>query len=244
MVFQINDQVYVSRTILGLNGNSPSPFYRTIIRQRNNRSVRVDLPNGNLSNEIATSKIVANFGVLIIRIGDFEEDGLLDPLAKSVLHYCRLLLPSDAVRLINLRTESELETLWASLHGMCQHVVIVSHGSADGIRFGNQWTTPERLREIFEAPRPEVKEFISLGCETGWAKFGKSFSQATCVSHFLAPFHSVHGCVASLFVQTFLNERILASKSTKVAFKHARADLQGAASFRLWHNGTLTAGPK
>ncbi len=243
MAFAIGDQVYVARSILGLDENDISPFLRTTIRARNNRSVQVDLPNGVLSNGIATSKVAANFGVLIIRIGDFNEDGLLDPLAKSVLHYCRMLLPGDSVQLIELRTEGELVTLWGNIHGMCQQVVIVGHGAPGGFLFGSENVTPQRLAEIFDAPNPTRKEFISLGCQTGYQAFGQPFSLARCVSHFLAPFHSVHGCVASLFTQTFLNERLLASRSTKVAFKHARSDLKGAASFRLWENGNLNAGP-
>ncbi|MEQ8745522.1 hypothetical protein [Pyruvatibacter sp.] len=243
MAFDVGDQVYVARSLLGIDGNDVSPFYRTTVRARNNRSVRVDLPGGAQSGAIATSKVTANFGVLIVRIGDFNEGGLLDPLAKSVLHYSRMLLPGDSVRLIELRTEGELTTFWREIHGMCQQVIIVGHGAPDGYLFGSANITPQRLGEIFDAPNPTKKEFISLGCQTGYKAFGQPFSQTRCVSHFLAPFHSVHGCVASLFTQTFLNERLLASRSTRVAFKHARSDLKGAASFRLWENGKLTAGP-
>jgi hypothetical protein len=244
MALAIGDEVYVARSLLGLDENDISPFYRTTVSDRSNRSVRVDLPNGMQSGDIAVSKVTTNFGVLILRIGDFNEDSLLDPLAKSVLHYCRMLLPGDSVRLIEFRTVEELEALWGSLHGMCQQVVIVGHGAPDGFLFGKANVEPRRLGELFDAPRPTKKEFISLGCQTGYSRFGKQFSQTSCVSHFLAPYHSVHGCVASLFTQTFLNERLLGSKTTKVAFKHARNDLIGAASFRLWENGKLTAGPK
>lgn len=243
MPLQVGDQVYVRRSLLSLEDDDISPFYRTTIRARQDRSVQVDRPDGTLSERIATSKVATNFGVLIIRVGDFNEEGLLDPLAKSVLHYCRMLLPGDAVRLIELRTEAELIALWGNFHGMCQQVVLVGHGGPGGFQFGEQNIGPERLAEIFSAPHPTPKEFISLGCQTGKAAFGKVFSRSDCVSHFVAPFHSVHGCAASLFTQTYLNERLLASCSTKVAFKHARDDLLGAVSFRLWKNATLAAGP-
>ena len=203
----------------------------------------MDKPDGTLSDWIATSKISSNFGVLIIRIGDFNEAGLLDPLAKSVLQYCRMLLPDDSVRMIALRTELELTTLWDTFNGMCHQVIIVGHGGPEGYLFGQENITSERLVKIFQAPNPAPKEFISLGCQTGKATFGKVFSSAACVSHFIAPFHSVHGCNASLFTQTYLSERLLASRTSKVAFNNARDDLLGAASFRLWKNGTLAAGP-
>jgi hypothetical protein len=154
MTFRIGDQVYVARSLLGLDENDVSPFYRTAVRERRGRSVKVDKPDGTLSNHIATSKIVANFGVLIIRIGDFSEEGLINPLAKSILHYCRMLLPGDSVRLIELRTEGELARLWNNFHTMCHQVVLVGHGSATGYRFGDQSISPERLSEIFGAPDP------------------------------------------------------------------------------------------
>lgn len=244
MPLQVGDQVYVRRTLLGLPDDDISPFYRTTVQARQNRSVQVDKPGGGLSSLIATSKVATNFGVLIVRIGDFNEDGLLDPLAKSVLHYCRMLLPGDSVRLIELRTEEELVTLWGAFHGMCEQVVLVGHGDPTGFLFGNDNVSPGRLAEIFSAPNPAPKEFISLGCQTGKAAFGAIFSASPCASEFIAPFHSVHGCIASLFTQTYLNERLLASCSSKVAFNHARDDLLGAVSFRLWRGGNLEAGPK
>lgn len=243
MAFRVGDQVYVARSLLNLDENEISPFYRTVIRARQQRSVKVDMPDGAISDYIATSKIVSNFGVLIVRIGDFNEEGLIDPLAKSILHYCRMLLPGDSVRLVELRTENELSKLWADFHGMCHQVVLIGHGSPDGFLFGQTNVSSETLVEIFCTPNPSPKEFISLGCKTGYASFGKRFSRAPCVSHLIAPYHSVHGCGASLFTQTYFHERLLATRSAKVAFKHAREDLYGAASFRLWENGKLTAGP-
>jgi hypothetical protein len=245
MVLAKGDKVYVRRSRLDLEDNDISPFYRTTIQDRkpNGRSVKVDKPDGGLSEWIATSKITTNFGVLIVRIGDFNEEGLLDPLAKSVLHYCRMLLPGDAVRLVSLRTEAELATFWEKFHTLCQQVVIIGHADPGGFLFGKDTVSAQQLGTIFSAPNPSPKEFISLGCQTGKAGFAKTFSSFSCVSHFIAPFHSVHGCVASLFTQTFLNERLIASYSTKVAFNHARDDLLGAVSFRLWKNGALTEGP-
>jgi hypothetical protein len=244
MALDIGDQVYVPRGVLGLDENDVSPFYRTAVRERHNRSVKVDLPGGALSDWVATSKVSVNFGVLIIRIGDYNEDGLLDPLAKSVLNYCRMLLPGDSVRLAELRTIEELQHLWGTHHGIAKQVILIGHGAPGGFLFGTVNVSPEELVVIFDAPQPGKKEFISLGCQTGLKAFGKTFSKAICVSQFLAPFHGVHGGVASLFTQTYLNERLLAGYSPKIAFNHARSDLLGAASFRLWENGKMTAGQK
>lgn len=237
-------QVYVSRRTLDLDDNDISPFYRTAVYDRKGKSVRVSLPDGTLSKPIASSKVALNFGVLIIRIGDFNEDGLLDPLAKSILQYCRMLLPGDSVRLIELRSINELNKLWFDFHRICEQVVLIWHGSREGFLFGKDDVSAEQLVNVFSSAKPSKKEFISLGCNTGYADFGKVFSRGSCVSHFLAPFHSVHGCVASLFTQSYLHDRLLAAFSTKIAFNHARQNLIGAASFRLWKDGNLLEGQK
>lgn len=239
MAFNPGDEVYVQRFLLGLDENDISPFYRTTVRKQVDRSVIVDMPDGTASQPVATSKITQHFGVLVIRIGDFNEDGLLDPLAKAVLHYCRMMLPGDTVRMIELRTENELEVLWGQHHGMCQQVVLIGHGSATDFQFGKASVSVIRLLQILAGPNPSPKEFISLGCETGKAAFGKPFSEAAFVARYLAPFHSIHGCVASLFAQTYLHERYIGGASANIAFKHAREHLGGAASFRRWDNGTM-----
>lgn len=242
MAFNIGDNVYVPRSLLGLDQNDVSPFYRTIVRDRANRSVRVDLPDGGLSDLIATSRISENFGILIVRVGDFNEEGLIDPLAKAILNYARMLLPGDSVRLVELRTTAEFSVFWARYHGMCKQVIFIGHGSDQGFYFGNDEVQAADFVNLIEGPAPAPKEYMSLACKTGYAAFGQAVSQSPAVSRFIAPFHSVHGCVASLFASTYLHERILASCSPKVAFNHARSDLLGAASFRLWTNGNLTAG--
>lgn len=244
MAIEIGDTVYVPRSKLGLDEHGASPFYQTVVREREQRSVKVDVPGGELSELISTQKIWKNFGVLIIRIGDFDEDNLLDPLAKSILNYSRMLLPPDAVRLIELRTPEEFSTLWGRLHGMCQQVVLVGHGSKNGFLFGDQEVSSDDFVDLFDSPAPEAKEVISLACNTGYAGFGQVLSRSQRVSHCIGPFHKVHGCVATLFASTYLHERLLAFSSPKTAFNHARADLVGATSFRLWKNGNLTAGPK
>ncbi len=242
MKFKRGDDVYVTRSVLKLDENAPLPFVKTVVREHHDRSVKVQMPDGSLSKDIATSKVARNFGILIIRIGDFNEDGLLDPLAKSVLHYCRMVVPGDFVKLLELRTEDELIALWSMYHSMCQQVVIVGHGSKRGYLFGKTQISASRLVEMLSIPKPGKKEFISLGCQTGYGDFGRPFSSSKVVSHLLAPYHSVHGCVASLFTQTFIHERLLTSVTTKIAFNRARKNLKSAASFRLWKNGDFAAG--
>lgn len=172
MTFIVGDEVYVPRGAIGLDPNDISPFLRTTVRERARRSVRVDLPNGQLSSLISTTKLTRSFGVLILRIGDFQESGLLDPLAKSVFNYVRMLLPGDSVRLAELRTTSEFQHLWRLYHGVCKQLVIIGHGYENGLVFGEEEVSARLVRELLEEPNPEPKEIISLACKTGYAGVG------------------------------------------------------------------------
>ncbi|PND54337.1 hypothetical protein CRM90_28405 [Mycobacterium sp. ENV421] len=54
-----------------------------------------------------------NLGFVLVRIGDFlTEATLLDPLAKSVLQYLRLMLPDDLITFLKVRTLNELQEWW------------------------------------------------------------------------------------------------------------------------------------
>jgi hypothetical protein len=240
----VNDRVFVPRTLLGLDPQGPSPFHRTVVRHKHQRSVRVELPNGSMSARIGTSRIFRNLGLLIIRVGDYEEQTLLDPLTKSVLQFCRILLPDDHVLATEVRTIEELRFLWNKHHRVVQQVILIGHGSPRSMRFGSDDIDANEFIETLAAANPAPKEFISLCCKTGQAPFAKPISEAALCVDFLAPYHSVHGCIASQFCQNYMTLRLLDGMTTGSAFNKTRKNLIGAASFRRWHNGKLKSGPK
>lgn len=240
----VEELVYVPKTALGLDPNVISPFHQTRIRELDDRSVKVDMPDGSLSDWIGSSRITRRLGVFLVRIGDFDEDTLIEPLSKSVLHFCRILLPGDCVRVIEVRSLGELTHFWSVHHNLYEQVVLVGHGSANSILFGRTNVSPSALADSLAVPGLSKKEIISLCCQTGRAEFAKPFSKSGCCSNFVAPFDSIHGCVASLFVQNYLTNRLLQGLVVKTAFSRARKDLLGAASFRLWDNGTLKEDPR
>ncbi len=92
--FAVNDKVFVPASrIPGMEGH-PSAFYETRIAELGVRKVKVHLQGGATSEWIGSGLCQMNIGIFIFTIGDLEtETGLLDPLAKSVLQYCRLLVP-------------------------------------------------------------------------------------------------------------------------------------------------------
>jgi hypothetical protein len=125
----VDEEVYVPRARLGIDVNAPSALYKTHVREVVARSVRVDLPNGaGWSRPIASSAVHRNVGVLVVRIGDFDtEFALLDPLAKSVLQYFRVLL-AEAVELCEVRSMVEFRQFWTAHHGAYSHVILIGHG--------------------------------------------------------------------------------------------------------------------
>lgn len=244
--FAINDKVFVPTSrIPGMEGH-PSAFYETRIAEVGVRKVKVHLRGGATSEWIGSGLCQKNIGILILTIGDLEtETGLLDPLAKSVLQYCRLLVPDDYLRAYKIRSLAELKSIWHKEQAAYSHVVLVGHGSPEAIKFGvDGWVKPETLVADLKVRGAPKKVFISLCCQTGYKTAGGKISEMAICSHWLAPFHSVHGAVASQFVQTFMAFHLLEGESVGVAFKHAREYTPGSTSFRLWENGSLKAGPR
>lgn len=244
--FAVDDKVFVPVSrIPGMEGHS-SAFYETRIAEVGIRKVKVHLKDGVTSDWIGSVLCQKNIGILIFTIGDLEtETGLLDPLAKSVLQYCRLLVPDDYLRAYKVRSLAELKSIWHKEQAAYSHVVIVGHGSPEGIKFSvDGWVKSELLDATLRVWGAPKKVFVSLCCQTGYKTAGGKLSEMAICSHFLAPFHSVHGAVASQFAQTFLAFHLLEGESVGVAFRHAREFTPGSTSFRLWESGKLKAGQK
>ncbi|MEW6766075.1 MAG: hypothetical protein AB1344_09865 [Pseudomonadota bacterium] len=244
--FSVDDKVFVPTSrIPGMVGHH-SAFYETRIAEVAPRKVKVHLQAGAVSEWIGAGLCQKNIGILIFTIGDLEtEIGLLDPLAKSVLQYCRLLVPDDCLRSYKVRSVAELISIWQKEQPAYSHVVFIGHGSPEGIKFSvDGWVNPDMLDSALKVRGAPKKVFISLCCQTGYKAVGGEISEMAICSHFIAPFHSVHGAVASQFAQTFLAFHLLEGETVGVAFKHARKYTPGSTSFRLWESGKLKAGPK
>jgi hypothetical protein len=243
--FAVGDKVFVPSSRIGID-DLPSVFWETTVAGVANKRIKVNLRGGATSEWIGTSLCHKNIGILILTIGDLETEAtLLDPLAKSVLQYCRLLVPDDYVRAYKIRSLKELKTIWQAEQRNYSHVILIGHGSQQGIKFANDgWAAPEAIEETLKVRGAPRKIFISLCCQTGYQVIGGALSEMAISSHFIGPFHSVHGAVASQFAQTFLAYHLLEGETTNVAFRHARESTPGSTSFRLWKNGVLTAGPR
>ena len=240
-----NEQVYVSLVRLGIDRQTESAFLRTRILadvQPGQRSVTVDLISEGQTATIATSAVHRNIGVAIYAIGDISsEHSLIDPLRKSVLHYLRLVLPADALRARSVRSLAELRECWSNHdHGGVSHVILIGHGSDRGLTFAvDGEVSAAEVGRTFRVEGHVATTFISLCCRTGFAGFAKNCCAGFGNCVYIAPFHSVHGAIASQFVQTYLGHHFLDGKSFKVAFNKAQEDIPSGVQFRLWQNGLL-----
>lgn len=237
--FRLEETCYVPSSLLPDENNYPVSIYRTTIKEIKNKSVKVLQKDGNTSDWITTSKVSKNIGILIINIGDFcTEETLLKPLAKSILQFSRLLLKDDSVSLINVRSIGELSAWWKLHNAIYSHVVLIGHGSPHSIIFGyGGKKTPEDFEKCFSTENIRKKVFISLCCETGKNSFASSFSRIPICSHLIAPYHSIHGSVASQFYQTLMCWHLLDARSIKIAYNKAQRSIPKKYIFRSWTDG-------
>lgn len=243
---QIGETVYVPCSkVAGLEGSGVA-LYRSRVEEVDGRKSKVSVSGATTSDWIGNSLLHKEVGILVINVGDFEtEHILLDPLAKSVGQFCRLLVPDDQIRQVRVRSLEELKKVWKKEQAVYSHVIWIAHGSPDGIKFGvDGFVSAETLEQSLKIYKAPKKVYISLCCQTGYQSYGAVLSKATICSHFIGPFHSVAGAAASQFCQSFLAYHLFDGKTVGVAFKHARTNVPGGGSFRLWESGKLKAGPK
>lgn len=234
----VDDRIFVPASMLDA-ADVPSAFIKSRVLEVADRSIRLSFRGQD--HWIASSKCQRNIGLIIICIGDLDtETTLLDPLSKSVTQFCRLLASDDYVRFYKLRSVAELQAIWARDHAAYSHVILIAHGNGSGVKFAvDDWRAASHLETILDIAAVAPKHFINLACQSGQAALGKPFSRLAVCDSYIGAFHSVHGAIASQFLQSFLIHHLLQGETTKVAFRHARSRVSGGTSFRLWRSGAL-----
>ena len=242
---QNGERIFVPVEKLQAKLQSPSSFVEREVLDVVKRSVRVDVGSGN-TELIASSLCHRNIGILLIVIGDLEtENILLDPLGKSILQFCRLLVSDEFIHMFKVRSLNEILQFWRTSHDVYSHIILVCHGNKATIKFANGGlVNVNEFMDVFNLPDATSKSFISLCCETGYKSFGGIASEVAVCERFIAPFQNLHGAIASQFVQTYLTYHLLEGITSKVAFKRAREGVPSSTSFRLWKGGQFIAGAK
>lgn len=241
----VGDQVYVNASRLGQKVDCPGALYSTRVVEKNDRSVKVDLPGGIVSEWIATKYAHRRAGIAILQLGDYlNEASNLDPLAKGILQNARILYGDDAsVRYWKIRSKSELSYLFASnMLSFADKIALIAHGGEQGsLSIGSKEISAQKIGEFADntpAPPPAGWEFICAVCHSGRANFGKTLSEFSSVNCVIGPMHESHSSEMAQFIQTYLNFHLLAGYTTTVAAKYARLSATGADTFRMWKNGS------
>jgi hypothetical protein len=238
--FKVGDRVYLPAIVLPEGDRDIFAMRRCDVVAANDRSIQIRLPDGTASQPIGSSKARHSLGIALVSIGDFQsEDGLINPLSKSILQFCRLLLPDDHIASVKIRAIGEFGEWWAIHHAAYTHIILIGHGDKTAIYFGvGGARLPITFGRRLSRHSADPKLFISLCCETGTAPFAKEFSKLPFCQSLIAPEKSIHGAVASQYLQTFLSLHLLRGQSTKVAFNNSNYLVPGNDKFAMWSAGT------
>ena len=233
--FSTGEQVWVPST--RLSGDHPYALVTREVLGQDKRSVVVNDRDGEsvgISSRLVHPKTL---GFLVLRLGDFEtEMTLLDPLAKSVLQYLRLLIPDDAVLSLHARTRDEIgEFLKLSGSGV-SHIILVGHGRADALKmFNGGWLAARDFANLLGAYGAR-KTVVSLACSTGKTTFGRSLSKSAACKELVAPTGEAHRASASLYVQALLHTHLLHGHEFMTAARLANEVTEGS-RFVHWRDG-------
>jgi hypothetical protein len=235
------DTVLVPTSLLPNSNQYGTVLTRRRILEMQDRKARVDLKDGSASDLLPKSKLHKNLGILVLRIGDFDTEAtLLDPLAKSILHFARLFLDDSFARLLQVRSVAEL-TAWLPPNvAAFSHLVVVGHCNGAALKLGvDGFVQPVGLASICGTPPQSKVTVISLACESGKDTFAQGFSQLPFCEALIAPFQTLHGAIASQYCQSFFARLLVQGQSTAVAHRNARDATPGSTSFELWKNGKM-----
>ncbi len=199
------------------------------------RSIVVDDGRGGMVKVSTRRAHSRSLGFLVLRVGDLSTEAtLLDPLAKSVLQYLRLLISDSEVRMLHVRTDAEVRTFMSTDGSAFSHVILIGHGTpASLLAMGTELSGAE-VGSMLDAGDPKV--VISLACSTGKTAFARELSLCKSVSELVAPFREGHSAAASLFLQTLMHQHLLMGHEFRAAFRIANDGLEGT-HFRHWRGG-------
>lgn len=233
--FSPGETVWVSST--HLPGTQPFALMERKVQDVAARSIIVDDGQGGLVKVSTRTAHSRSLGFLVLRVGDLiTEATLLDPLAKSVLQYLRLLISDTEVRMLHVRTDAEVRTFMRTNGAAFSHVILIGHGTPTSLLAMGTELSGSEVGSMLDEGEPKV--VISLACSTGKTTFARELSKCKAVRELVAPFREAHGAAASLFLQTLLHKHLLMGHEFRTAFRLANDGLEGT-HFRHWRNGDL-----
>lgn len=243
MPLAVGDSVHVPTAKTGFDGDFPWAMICGTIQSIRDGKICIGLPRGQVSRPIYASLARKKMCVFIVQIGDHvTEETLLVPLSTSISQYTRLLLGDDYIRRIAVRSIAEFKYYWQREHALMSHIVLIGHGSANSMLFGEDtWVTASEFKEAIKVDGDigEAKQIISLCCKTGGGNFGRPVSAGRMCEVFIGPSGTIHAASASQFYQSFMAYHLLHGYSTNRAYDYARVATPGVTEFNLWRKTKL-----
>jgi len=204
-------------------------------------TIKVNIGEGTETQAIDISKVHKNPSILILCLGDIvSESQNLDPLAKSILHYCRLFhRDGGQVKYYKTRSIDDLKDIWNEYGKTFSIIIFISHGCTEGFTFGLKHVciSAKELKSVFTLDEEQNKLFISLSCQTGCGDFGSAISNTKFCKEFIGPDSNIHSALASQFCQTFLANYLMDGSNIIESFKKAKKAIPGTMSFNLFLDG-------
>jgi hypothetical protein len=234
--FSEGEQVWVPSS--RLSGEEPFALVQRKVLGQDKRSVIVDDKHGETVKISSRMVHPKTLGFLVLKLGDMATEAtLLDPLAKSVLQYLRLLISDDVITSLQVRTSAELEQFMTDRGAAFSHVILIGHGSSNALKLMGEdnWLPAKEFARLLGLGG-EAKTLVSLACSTGLTNFARPVSAGDACKEFLAPFAEAHGASASMFVQYLLHAHLLHGHEFHTAARRADAATEGT-TFRHWRNG-------
>ena len=238
MSFDLNEKIHVPSLKAGLTFDYPYSMTSGEICDLTDKYIKINLPNGEISEEIPISLARKKLGILIIQIGDFESElTLLEPLKKTIIQFTRLLLNDEYIHSYSVRSPDELRYIWEKEHLITSHIILIGHGDALSIKFGSKHkvNASDFIKLLStDGGVGEAKQVISLCCKTGSKSFGGTVSGTPNIEAFIGPSSVLHGANASQFLQSYLTYHFLYGYKSSTAYEYARATSPGASDFVFW----------
>ena len=189
--------------------------------------------------------IIPNPGFLVILLGSVERDSTLEFAAKAVHSSIQSLFVDCGgipVDLEQIRTFAELKASINKFRNLYSHIVIVGHGSTQGIGFldRDHPVAGSDLADVFKCFEGcEPLQIISLCCHSGADSIAGGLSKATNVAEVIAPHAAFHLQWAVHFVTGYLLDFFLNGANVDDAVKNS-ARSASRTPMCVWRNGNLS----
>lgn len=198
---------------------------------------------GHPASKFEESDIVEKPGFLVVHLGSIERDHTVETAANALHHSLESLfaacdIPVDFER---IRTTVELSEFMKQYRSNYSHVVLIGHGSTDGISFLDKPgpIAGGELAGCLGSDASDKKlQIISLCCHSGCANLAKALSAAPNITEVLAPNDAFDMRWAVHFVTGYFLSMYINGLSVNDATLHA-AETSGNAPICIWKDGEL-----